>query len=325
MTLAGPEALILALGALGLGMVLLIRGGDWTIDAAVYIARHLGVSPLVVGFTIIAFGTSLPELIVSINANMHDLPGIAVGNVVGSNIANILLVIGTTAIFATIIAVPRELLRDLIMMLLATALLAGLMVYGFISAYAGAGMLTVLILYTAWQYRLSLTGHVEVEEVEEPEFKSLGASLLFLLMGLAFVALGAEFLVRGAKVSARVIGVPEDVIGLTVIAIGTSLPELSTCLIAAAKRQTGIILGNIIGSNVFNIMMIIGATALFKPIDMTMVAPQLASLDVWVMAAVSLLFTLILLFYKKIGRAMGISFLAAYVGYVVMIFMLYLS
>jgi cation:H+ antiporter len=142
--LAAFDALVLAIGALGLGMILLIKGGGWTIDAAIYIARKLGVSPLVVGFTIVAFGTSLPELLVSVNANMHDSPGIAIGNVLGSNIANILLVIGTTGLFATIIAVPRTLIRDLVMMLISTVLLTFLMLHGDIPRAAGFAMVGVL-------------------------------------------------------------------------------------------------------------------------------------------------------------------------------------
>ncbi len=325
LTLSGIEAFILALGALGLGMLLLIRGGNWTIDAATYVARHLGVSPLVVGFTVVAFGTSLPELIVSINANYHNLPGIAIGNVLGSNIANILMVLGVTGIFATIVAVPRQLLRDLVMMMLATLLLAALMLYGYISMLAGAGMVAVLLGYTLWSYRKALTGEVEVEDVDEPEFSSLKISLLYLLGGLVFIAVGAELLVRGATVSATVIGVPEDVIGLTVIALGTSLPELSTCLIAAAKKQTGIVLGNIIGSNVFNILMIIGVMAALKPVDMSLVSPQLVNLDIWVTLGISFLFTLLLLLYRKIDRVLGIVFVTGYALYVFSVFALYFT
>jgi cation:H+ antiporter len=325
LTLTAAEVFVLAVGALGLGMIMLIRGGNWTIDAATYIARHLGVSPLVVGFTVVAFGTSLPELVVSVNANLQNLPGIAIGNVLGSNIANILLVLGTTAIFATIIAVPRELARDLTMMMLATILLAALMVHGYISTMAGSGMVLVLVFYTLWEYRKALTGHVPVENTDEPEFKSIGMSLMFLLLGLVFIALGAELLVRGAKTSATVIGIPGDVIGLTVIAVGTSLPELSTCLIAAAKKQTGIILGNIIGSNVFNILMIVGLMAIVKPVDMSLAAPQLVSLDIWVTLAVSFFFTLILLLYRKIGRFMGIMFIGGYTAYILAVFALYFT
>lgn len=325
MELTTTEAFILAIGALGLGMIMLIRGGNWTIDAAVYIARHLGVSPLVVGFTIVAFGTSLPELIVSVNANFHGSPGIAIGNVLGSNIANILLVLGAAALFATLTAIPRHLARDLFVMLGATIALLGLMHYGMIDRLAGGVMIIALLAYVFWQYLEAMKGHMPVEDVDEPEFTSMGASLGFLIGGLALIALGAEFLVRGATVSATVIGVPEAVIGLSVIAIGTSLPELSTCIIAARKKQTDLILGNIIGSNVFNIMMIIGVTSLIKPIDISTIEPQLVNLDIWVTLGITVFFVALVFLYKKLTRWTGILFLGAYFAYIIAIYALYMA
>lgn len=326
LTLSLTEALIIALGAMGMGMVLLVKGGNWTVDAAVYIARHMGVSRLLVGLTIIAFGTSLPELIVSVNSNFSDLPGIALGNVLGSNTANILLVIGTTAIFATLKAQPKRVFRDLMLMMGASAVLAGLMIYGVIGFFAGFGMIAVLIGYTLWEYRKAKVHGFDAEEDEDdPVFKDLKTSVLFLAFGLFGIAAGAEFLVRGAKASAEVIGVPDAVIGLSIIAIGTSLPELSTCIIAAMKKQTDIVIGNIIGSNIFNVLMIIGVTSVLKPIDLGLAAPQLVEFDIWIMLAISLVFTLILLLYRKINRFLGIVFLGAYAVYMAVIFARYLT
>ena len=325
MIYTNEELLILSIGALGLGMYLLFKGGNWTIDSAVYIAKNFGISPLVIGFTIVAFGTSLPELIVSVNANLAGSSGIAIGNVIGSNIANILLVVGTTAFFATLHAVPREIVRDVVVMLLAMVLMMALMIHGNISQLAGTMMIVVLIGYVLWQYSMASKGTITVEEVEVPAYKSLLQGFLFLLLGLAGIALGAEFLVRGAKVSATIIGVPEDVIGLSVIAIGTSLPELSTCVAAAMKRQSDIIIGNILGSNVFNVLMIIGATAMIKPIAKSDIAPQVITLDIWVMFGVSVLFSLLLLFYKKINKPIGVVFVAGYVFYIGLIYALYLN
>ena len=319
------EILILSVGALGLGMYLLFKGGDWTIDAAVYLAKKFGISPLVIGFTIVAFGTSLPELLVSLNANMAGSPGIAIGNVIGSNIANILLVVGVTAFFATLYAVPSKILRDSAMMMFASALMMGLMFYGAISQLGGTAMIVILLSYILWQYSMASKGKIDVDELDDPEYKNFLHGFLFLILGLAAIAGGAEFLVRGAKVSATIIGVPEDVIGLSVIAIGTSLPELSTCIIAAMKRQSDIIIGNILGSNVFNILMIIGATAMVKPIANEAIAPQVLTLDIWVMFGVSLLFVLLLLFYKKINKVIGGVFFAAYVFYIGLIYALYLN
>jgi cation:H+ antiporter len=324
MELTVIEAFMLSIGALGFGIILLIRGGDWTIDAAIYIARKAGVSPLVVGFTIVAFGTSLPELLVSINANLSGSPGIAIGNVLGSNIANILLVIGATATVCTIHVVPRQIARDLILMLAATILFAALLIYGDITRMSGFAMIAVLLAYVLWQYIKAQQGQIPMEEIDNPEFKNLGKAVLFLIVGLGAIALGAEFLVRGAKTGALIIGVPEAVIGLSIIAIGTSLPELTTCLIAAARKQPDLILGNIIGSNVFNILMIIGVTSSIKPIAVSSIAPQLVDIDIWLTMGVSVAFTAILLIYQKIPRFLGVAFLVAYFAYIIAIYALYL-
>jgi len=319
------QLLILSLGALGFGMYLLFKGGDWTIDAAVYIARKFGVSPLVSGFTIVAFGTSLPELLVSVNANLTGSPGIAIGNVIGSNIANILFVVGVTAFFGTMVASKRAITRDLVMMMLATIWMMYLMTSGTISAMAGGGMIAVLLAYVIWQYTMASKGKIEFEEPEIPEYKNIFMAVIFLALGLAAIAIGAEFLVRGAKTAAAIIGVPEDVIGLSVIAVGTSLPELSTCIIAAMKKQTDIIIGNIVGSNVFNILMIIGLTAIVKPIDNTAIAAQVVSLDMWVMFGVAALFSVLLLTYGRINKFIGGVFVTGYVAYIGLIYAIYLA
>lgn len=325
MTYSNTEILILAIGALGLGMYLLFKGGNWTIDGAVYIANKFGISPLIIGFTIVAFGTSLPELLVSVNANLTGSPGIAIGNVIGSNIANILFVIGVTAFFATLVAIPRDLLRDIMMMIATSVFMVWLMFHGVISQMLGGVMIVALLAYVFWQYLMASKGKIKVDEIEAPEYKNLLQGILVLLMGLIGIALGAEFLVRGAKVSAGIIGVPEDVIGLSVIALGTSLPELSTCIIAAMKRQSDIVIGNVLGSNVFNILMIIGLTSLIKPIDNHAIAPQVLTLDVWVMLGVSVLFAAILLVFKKINRPIGAVFVLGYVFYIGLIYALYLK
>ncbi len=323
--LTSIELFILSTGALGLGMYLLFKGGDWTIESAVYIARKLGISPLVIGFTIVAFGTSLPELLVSVNANLANMPGIAIGNVIGSNIANILLVIGITAFFTTLVAVPRALIRDIVMMMFSSVLMTYLMFQGYISQVGGSIMILVLLTYVVWQYVMAAKGKIEIEEVEVSEYGHFFQGIIFLVLGLIAIAAGAEFLVRGAKVSAAIIGVPEDVIGLSVIAIGTSLPELSTCIIAARRKQSDIVIGNILGSNVFNILMILGATALIKPIANEAIAPQVLTLDIWVMLGVSALFSVILMTYKKITMPIGAVFTIGYVFYIALIYALYLN
>ena len=311
--LSGVDTLVLSSAAIILGILLLVKGGDWTIGGAVYVSRHLGVPPMVVGFTIIAFGTSLPELFVSVNANLTGFPGISLGNVVGSNIANILLVVGLTAIIAPVHAAVKDSLRDLIVMLLSTAVLVGLMLYGIVEWWMGGAMFAALVAYVFYQYLLARRGDIEPEEVEEPEFSSMAIAVFFLILGLVVVSVGSEVLVRGAVLGATVIGVPEAVIGLTIIAFGTSLPELATCMAAAAKRQTDIIVGNIVGSNVFNILSIVGLTALIQslPVDATLVG-----LDLWVMVGTSVLFAGLLVLFGGVNRPVGVLFFVGYCAFI---------
>ncbi len=315
------QSLLIPLGLMMIGIFLLIKGGNWTIDAAVFIARRFGLSPMVVGFTVLAFGTSLPELIVSILAVLRGSEGIAMGNVIGSNIANILMVIGASAILVTMhVKISKGLIKDLTMMLLASFLLMGLMFYGEISRVAGVAMVTLLLIYVFLQYRMALKGEIEVEEEELQDFKNPVQPYIFLFFGLMGVALGAEFLVRGASQSATIIGVPEDVIALSIIAFGTSLPELSTSIIGARKGHSEMALGNIVGSNVFNVLMIIGITAMVKPIAQSSYSVQLIEFDVWFMLAVSLIFVALVAFYRKITKPIGIVFLAAYTAYTIYIY-----
>ncbi|MCB1562611.1 MAG: calcium/sodium antiporter [Alphaproteobacteria bacterium] len=319
------QALILSAGAMLAGIVLLVKGGDWTVDSSVFIARKLGISPLLVGFTIIAFGTSLPELIVSILANLEGSPGIALGNVLGSNIANILFVIGLCAIFTPLVTKSKAVLKDLTMMLAATVLLGLLLFSGEIGRLAGLGMVAVLIVYVSLQYKMAKSGEMPPPEEDEPGFSKPAQAYGFLAMGLVGIALGAQFLVHGAKTSALIIGVPDAVIGLSVIALGTSLPELSTSIIAGRKGHSDMVLGNIIGSNVFNILMIIGLTAIAKPIVEGSFAPQLVSLDIWIVGLVSVMFAGLLLFYNRISKPVGFAFMAGYVIYNIYIYAIYIG
>lgn len=308
-----------------LGIILLVKGGDWTVDSAVYVAHKFGISPLVVGFTIIAFGTSLPELLISVFANLQGSGGIALGNVLGSNIANILLVIGVSAVMAPLLAKSQAIMRDLLMMIIVTGLLAFLMQYGEIGRLAGFAMIAILGSYVFLQYKMAKEGEdVPLEAEDVAEFAKPIFAYLFLLLGLIAIAGGAEFLVRGAKESATIIGVPEAVIALSIIALGTSLPELSTCVIAVRKGHSDIVLGNIIGSNVFNILMILGFTAAVKPIAEGSFAAQLVNFDIWITVFVSIIFALLLVFFKRIDRFIGFVFCGAYIVYNVYIYAIYI-
>lgn len=248
------------------------------------------------------------------------------GNVIGSNIANILLVIGASVLITTMyVKITKGLIKDLVMMLLSSFLLLGLMFHGEISRVAGMAMVALLLMYVFLQYRMAMKGELEVEEEELQDFKHPAQPYMFLLIGLIGVAAGAEFLVRGASQSATIIGIPEDVIALSIIAFGTSLPELSTSIIGARKGHSDMALGNIVGSNVFNVLMIIGVTALVKPIVESSYAPQLLEFDIWFMLAVSLIFAALLVFYRKITKPIGIVFVSAYILYNIYIFAIYFT
>lgn len=315
------QALVIPLGLIMFGTALLIKGGNWTIDSAVFIARRFGLSPMVVGFTILAFGTSLPELIVSILAVLRGSEGIAMGNVIGSNIANILLVIGCSSVLVTMqITLSKGLIKDLVMMLLSAFLLMGLMLYGEIGRIAGLGMVAILLMYIFVQYRMAMKGEIVVDGEDLPFFKHPAQPYVFLVLGLCGVGVGAEFLVRGASQSAAILGVPEDVVALSIIAFGTSLPELSTSIIGARRGHAEMALGNIVGSNVFNILIIIGITALVKPIAQGSYADQLLEFDIWFMLAVTVVFAALVAGYRKITPVIGGIFVSAYVVYTIYIY-----
>lgn len=315
------EIIILSLGSLFLGIVMLIKGGNWSVDASVYVADRFGISPMVVGFTIIAFGTSLPELIVSVFANLQGSPGIAIGNVLGSNIANILLVLGVAGLLGSLqTKISKGLIRDLCFMLLATIGLALLLTYAELTRLTGFAMVGVLASYVFYQYMTTDESEFEGEDVDLEAFKTDGFAYATLILGLVCIAIGAEFLVKGAKVSATLIGVPESVIALSIIAFGTSLPELSTSVIAARKGQSGMVIGNIIGSNVFNILMILGVSAIVYPIASGSFSPELATFDSWVTLAVALVLTVVLVVSKGIGRLMSGLFFLSYIAYNIYIY-----
>lgn len=317
------DVLLLALSAIGFGMWLLIKGGDATVDAASAIAEKFNIPSLLIGFTIVAFGTSLPELLVSVNANFKGSAGIALGNVIGSNIANILLVIGAAAFVYPVIADRKEIRNDTIAMLVVSGVMTALLVaQQGISSSIGFIMVGALFAYVVFQY---MDARKKAVPNLDPhiEHKPLWQSSLILLIGLTGVALGADILVRAAITAAKIMHVPDAVIGLTVIAIGTSLPELSTSVVAALKKQSGIALGNILGSNVFNILLIIGVTSVLKPIPADQITPEMVSVDVWVMLAVALLMGLMLLIRGKIGRVTGFLMLALYIIYIVGTYFVY--
>lgn len=301
---------VLSTGSIIAGIWLLVVGGNWAIDAAVAIAQRAQLSRMFIGATIIAFGTSVPELFTSVNANLAGFPGISLGNVVGSNIANILLVIGAAALVCTLTVKPSEVLRDLGIMLLATAILVAGLIYGIFTLWMGLLMFGLLAAFIAWQY---FNNEIDTSEVEVIEMSAMKAGGM-IVAGIAALVAGSELLVLGAVTAGGVLGVPEAIIGLTAVAIGTSLPELTTAIAAAAKRETDMMFGNIIGSNTFNILSIVGLTAITKPL---LVDPVLSGFDMWFMVAVSIGFAAMLMARVPISRPVGIGFLAVYLAFTV--------
>ncbi len=323
-SIATYDLMVLAIGAIAFGFYLLVKGGDWAIDAAVYMAEKAGMSKLFVGATILAFGTSIPELFASVNANLSGFPGISLGNVLGSNIANILLVLGATAIIFPVVCKIKDVKADMIMMVVASAALYGAMQMDVIPRAVGIGMFAVLIGFVFYQYRQTMAAVaagkadpdvIEAEDAghDEDAFKNNGTAFLFLIGGFVALAIGSELLVKGAVTIGTLMGVPEAIIGTTVVAFGTSLPELATCILAAMKRHTEVIIGNIIGSNVFNILSIVGITAMIKPIA---VDQNLTGLTLIATVAIAALTALWVAMGRSFGRISGIVMCAVYVAYI---------
>jgi cation:H+ antiporter len=302
------------------GLVLLAVGGDILVRGAVGVASRLGVSPLLAGLTIVGFGTSTPELVTSLFAAIDGAPGIAVGNVVGSNIANILLILGVSALILPLAIDPAAFKRDGLALAVATLACLAAVLLGFLSRPVGLVLLALLIGYIVWAYRserrvpdaeAAMHEHVATD-VTSPGM-SLIAALGLAAAGIISTIIGARLLVDGAIEIARDFGVTETVIGLTVVAVGTSLPELVACVIAALRRHPDVVLGNIIGSNIYNVLGILGVTAIVHPIS---IPPEIAAFDIWVLLGTTALLGLFLRTGWTLKRWEGGVFLVLYAGYV---------
>lgn len=253
------------------GLILLFISGEALVRGSVSVARKLNISELVIGLTLVGFGTSVPELVTSLQAVDRGAVGIAIGNVVGSNVANIFLVLATAAMITPIIVHPNVLARDGVFMIAVTFILCGLLWFDQFGQIAGFLLLALLIAYLAFslaadQKRQDATAEMHKGEGEIVEASyGLGLGLAIAVAGLVGVVAGANLLVTGSVSLARSFGISETVIGLTIVAIGTSLPELATSVVAAYRKRADVALGNIIGSNIFNILGILGVTALVSP------------------------------------------------------------
>ncbi len=297
-------------GPLLAGLALLIAGGELLVRGAVQAAGRLGISPLVIGLTLVGFGTSMPELVTSVQAGLGGFPGIAFGNIVGSNIANILLIAGVSAVICPIVVTRAALSRDAAVMLAVFAGLAALMP---MSRGAGAALIAGLVAYLVVVIRHDRAAGQGADP--GPQVAARGALALPLLIaagGLVLVIAGGSLLVTGAVSLARGMGVSETVIGLTIVAVGTSMPELVTSVIAALKRQGDVAFGNVVGSNIYNILGIGGVTALIAPSE---VPEQIVRFDGPVMVGVSAVLLLFAATGLRIGRREGLALLAGYAAY----------
>lgn len=306
------------------GITLLVMGAEVLVRGAARLAAQLGISPLVIGLTVVAFGTSAPETAVSVQAAVEGSGDLAIGNVVGSNIANVLLILGITALVAPLL-VSRQLIRqDVPIMIGASLLTYALALDGGLSKIDGAVLFACVVGYTAFLIYQSRKESKQADDEFDDEFGLEEANrhyawahhLLLITVGLVLLVLGSNWLVEGATTLARALGISELVIGLTVVAIGTSLPELATSVIAAVKGQRDIAVGNIVGSNIFNLLCVLGLSSLVSPLPIN-VSPNALAFDFPVMIAVAIACLPIFFAGYCINRWEGLLFLAYYVAYTV--------
>lgn len=294
------------------GLALLVLGGDNLVKGAVNLSLRLGVTPTVVGLTVVAFGTSAPELIVSLSAALKGSTDIAMGNVVGSNIANVLVILGACAALTGIPTKGLDLKESWVMMMAASVVLVVMAISGPIGRIDGV-LLLVMLGLVLWR-QLS-TASADASDAPEGADTSASGKKIALWLGIGLIALpvGAQMLVTGATDIARIFGISEAVIGLTLVAVGTSLPELAASIASARAGRADMALGNVVGSNLFNILAILGITAIIKPLP---IPPQMLQLDLWVMLVASALLWPFLFRGVRMGKRVGLALLAGYALYV---------
>ena len=308
--------MILPAGLFALGLVGLVLGGDFLVKGAVGLAQRVGISPLIIGLTIVAFGTSAPELLISLDAALGGSGGLAVGNVVGSNIANVLLVLGVPAMILPIVCDQDGVHRTIYFLLAVTLLFVWMMWDGTISRVDGFVLLGALAVFLGQQFlrarreRDALVADIEDEVGAVPQ--EVWKVALLLLIGLVLLPVGARLTVDSAITIATALNLSKEVIGLTIVAIGTSLPELATGVMAARSGESSVGIGNVVGSNFFNIAAITGITAATVPLP---VDTHILSFDVWVMLGATVLLAVLALTHYRIARWTGAALLAGFVVY----------
>jgi len=310
-----PEMAMIALYIVG-GLVLLYFGADWLVQGAITLALHLGLSPLIVGLTVVALGTSVPEALVSVQAAIGNQGGLAIGNVVGSNILNIALILGLSALISPLKVDSHLVKADVPLLAGATFMLIVLLEDFHISRMEGAFLLLCIVGYVVGNImtvKRTSPDENKIEGMDVPDDpgKTLWRDIGLLIVGIITLGFGANFLVTGAVDLARIWGLSEALIGLTIVSIGTGTPELATALMAAYRKNSDLAIGNAVGSNLFNIMFVLGLAGLVAPLDAT----GINSSDLYVMLAVTLLLLPTVWTGRVLDRKEGFLFLAIYVAY----------
>ena len=308
------SSLSLAILAVIGGLALLVGGGETLVSGATRLARRLGMSPLVIGLTIIAFGTSVPELFVSLTASLQGHPDIMIGNVVGSNIANIGLILGICGLIVPLTLTLKEVWTELLLVVGGSVLLMLATAYGHFPRALGLIFTLTLISYTFIAYRNNIGSKPPALNRDGSTIppQALLPCLALIFIGLILLAGGSNLFINGAVDLARYFGVSELVIGLTMAAIGTSLPELASSISALRRNETGLLIGNVIGSNMFNLFMVLGLTGLIKPFSLS---PDLLRRDLPIMLAFTLILIPILHRHDGTRRWHGVLFLGGYLAY----------
>ncbi len=305
-----------------IGLILLIAGGEFLVKGAVGISVKAKLSKLVIGMTVVSFGTSSPELLVSLQSASEGLPEIAIGNVIGSNIANLALVLGVTVLIFPMPVARNTIKYDWPMMMLASLLFFVFAYDLMIQRWEGLILFFLLVIFIIFIIMKSRKSQVvemdEIPGIEDLTQKiSVWKNILYLLIGLLGLYFGSNWLISGAKSLALEVGLSNHVIGITIVAFGTSVPELATSVVAAYKKETDISVGNLIGSNIFNIMAVLGLTAIVKPIG---VEENVLSWDILWMIGFALLLLPMMVFKRKVGRFSGFILLGLYIFYIISLF-----
>lgn len=304
--------MLIQLALLAVGFVFLVKGADWFVDGAASIAAKLGIPQLVIGLTIVAMGTSAPEAAVSLTAAFHGNADITIGNVVGSNIMNVLVILGLAAAICPMKVAKLTAFVDIPVTFGISLLLLLLGLDGSISRLDASILLVVFIGYLGYLFFMTKKGLIVGESDEEvAKIQSVPKALLFMIIGLTLIIVGSSFAVDAASAIAKMLGLSERFIGLTIVALGTSLPELFTSVVAAMKKNPDMAIGNIVGSNLFNILFVVGLSGMVIPVPFA----SAFRFDTLVAAATMLLLFLLSLPKRRLGRIAGVILLAGYVAY----------